>query len=111
MGKFRALGTKLHSISMLNLVSAVSVTPMEKIKGLITDMIAKLQKEAAEAASMHAFCQEENKKNKDAKEKTQGDLDKTNSRLESAVAKKQGLEDRVAQLSNEIKEINAGQAE
>lgn len=108
---FRSLGQKLHSISMLNMVSAMSVTPMEKIKGLITDMIAKLEKEAAEAASTHAFCQEENKKNKDAKEKTQGELDKTNSRLESATAKKQGLEDRIAQLAGEIKEIQATNAE
>jgi len=108
---FRSLGQKLHSISMLNMVSAMSVTPMEKIKGLITDMIAKLEKEAAEAASTHAFCQEENKKNKDAKEKTQGELDKTNSRLESATAKKQGLEDRIAQLAGEIKDIQATNAE
>jgi len=96
---------------MLNLVSAVSVTPMEKIKGLITDMIAKLEKEAAEAASTHAFCQEESKKNKEAKEKTQGELDKTNSRLESATAKKQGLEDRIAELSSEVSALDAADAE
>lgn len=111
MNHFRSLGHRLHSISMLNLVSACSVTPMEKIKGLITDMIVKLQKEAAEAASTHAFCQEESKKNKEAKEKTQGELDKINSRSESATAKKQGLEDRIAQLSNEIKEIDAADGE
>merc|ERR1719482_2636010 len=108
---FRSLGQKLHSISMLNMVSAMSVTPMEKIKGLITDMIAKLEKEAAEAASTHAFCQEENKKNKDAKEKTQGELDKTISRLESATAKKQQLEDRIAELSSDISDLDAADAE
>merc|ERR1719272_999913 len=108
--KFRSLGSKLHSLSMLNMVSAMSVSPMEKIKGLITYMIAKLQKEAAEAASTHAFCQEENKKNAEAKEKTQGELDKTNSRLESATAKKQSLEDRIAQLQNEVKDIEGADA-
>merc|ERR1719428_1070384 len=109
--KFRTLGTKLHSISMLNMVSAMSVTPMEKIKGLISEMIEKLTKEAAEAANMHAFCQEETKANKEANEKTQGELDTTNNRLEAALAKKQDLQDRVAELSGEIKEIDAANAE
>lgn len=111
IGKFRALGTKLHSISMLNMVSAMSVTPMEKIKGLISDMIEKLQKEAAEAANMHAFCQEETKANKEANEKTQKELDTINSRLESALAKKQSLEDRVSELQTQIKDIESADAE
>merc|ERR1719443_34643 len=111
ISKFRSLGKNLHSISMLNMVSAMSVTPMEKIKGLITDMIAKLQKEAAEAANMHAFCEEETKANKEANEKTQGELDTTNNRLESASAKKQELEDRVAELAAQIKDIESADAE
>merc|ERR1719359_2339124 len=71
---FRNLGTKLHSLSMLNMVNAVSVNPMEKVKGLIKNLIEKLQNEAAEAASTHAWCEEENKKNKAAKEKTSDKL-------------------------------------
>merc|ERR1719213_1528137 len=109
--KFRTLGTKLHSISMLNMVSAMSVTPMEKIKGLITDMIEKLTKEAAEMASTHAFCVKENKANKEAQEKTQGELDTTTNRLETAAAKKQELEDRIAELSDEISSLDAADAE
>jgi len=111
MAKFRTLGSKLHSISMLNMVSAMSVTPMEKIKGLITDMIAKLQKEAAEAASTHQFCVQENKANKEANEKTQNELDTTNNRLDAAVAKKQSLQDRVAELQAQIKDIDNANVE
>merc|ERR1719387_2255301 len=84
---------------------------MEKIKGLIAEMIEKLQKEAAEAASAHAFCEAENKKNKEAKEKTQDELDKINNRLDSATSKKQELTDRVATLEAEIGEIEAADAE
>merc|ERR1719162_2947585 len=62
---FRNLGTKLHSLSMLNLVNAASVQPMDKVKGLIKNLIEKLQNEAAEAASTHAWCEEENRKNKE----------------------------------------------
>merc|ERR1719161_1228105 len=111
ISKFRTLGTKLHSISMLNMVSAMSVTPMEKIKGLIEDMIAKLTKEAAEAASMHKFCVEETKANKEANEKTQKELDTINNRLEAATTKKQSLEDRVAELQTQIKDIENADAE
>jgi len=111
INKFRNLGKKLHSISMLNMVSAMSVTPMEKIKGLITDMIEKLTKEAAEMASTHAFCVKENKANKEAQEKTQGELDTTTNRLETAAAKKQELEDRVAELAAQIKDIESADAE
>merc|ERR1719316_989318 len=89
----------------------MSVTPMEKIKGLISDMIEKLQKEAAEAANMHAFCEEETKANKEANEKTQKELDTINSRLESALAKKQSLEDRVSELQTQIKDIESADAE
>lgn len=108
---FREVGTKLKSLSMLNMVSAVSVSPMEKIKGLIKDMIEKLQKEAAEAATTHAFCQAEQKKNKENQEKTQGELDKISQATDAAIAEKNGLEDRVAVLRNEIAEIDNSTAE
>merc|ERR1719316_1755400 len=84
---------------------------MDKIKGLIKDMIAKLQKEAAEAATTHAFCQAEQKKNTEAQEKTQNELDKTNQAIDAATAKKQQLEDRVAVLREEIAAIDNATAE
>merc|ERR1719386_594376 len=47
---FRGLGNKLHSLAMLNLVSLAAQDPMQKVKDLLTDLIAKLEKEAKEAA-------------------------------------------------------------
>merc|ERR1719159_300500 len=66
---FRSLGSQLHSIAMLNLVSVASSEPMAQVKGLLKDLITKLTKEAAEAASLHEFCKEEKTKTKAAKEK------------------------------------------
>merc|ERR1719472_584759 len=83
---FRNLGTKLHSLSMLNLVNAASVDPMEKVKGLIKNLIVKLQNEAAEAASTHKWCEEENKKNMAAKAKTTDKLKTIEVRLDKANA-------------------------
>merc|ERR1719375_2427446 len=62
-------------------------------------------------ASTHAFCVKENKANKEAQEKTQGELDTTTNRLETAAAKKQELEDRVAELAAQIKDIESADAE
>merc|ERR1719454_536672 len=66
---FRGMGQKLGSLSMLNLVSVASTQPLDKVKGLIKGMIEKLTKEAAEAASIHEFCEAEKKKNEDATKK------------------------------------------
>merc|ERR1719375_2018259 len=62
-------------------------------------------------ASTHAFCVKENKANKEAQEKTQGELDTTTNRLETAAAKKQELEDRVAELAAQIKDIESADAD
>merc|ERR1719333_388820 len=59
---FKGLGRRLNSVSMLNLVSVASAQPFDKVKGLLNDLIGKLEKEAEEAANTHAFCQEEKKK-------------------------------------------------
>merc|ERR1719324_2385460 len=73
---FRMLGSQLHSIAMLNLVSVASSEPMAQVKGLLKELIEKLTKEAAEAANLHAFCEEEKAKTKVATEKKQMTLDK-----------------------------------
>jgi len=108
---FRSLGTKLHSLSMLNLVNAASVDPMEKVKGLIKNLIEKLQTEAAEAASTHKWCEEENKKNKEAKEKATDKLKTIEVRLEKATARKNELLDNIDSLTEEIAEIDEANAE
>merc|ERR1719161_3434265 len=108
---FRNLGTKLHSISMLNLVNAASVDPMEKVKGLIKKLIVKLQNEAAEAASTHKWCEEENRKNKETKDKTTDKLKTIEVRLEKAEARKVELMDNIEALTTECAEIDDANAE
>merc|ERR1719158_1905208 len=85
---FRGLGNKLHSLAMLNLVTMAAQDPMQKVKDLLTELIAKLEKEAKEAADLHKFCQEEKKKTKAAKEKKEMELEKLNTRIEKAEATK-----------------------
>merc|ERR550514_1809247 len=85
---FRKLGNKLHSMAMLNLVTVAAQDPMEQVKGLLTDLIAKLEKEAKEAADLHEFCQAEKKKTKAAHEKKTAEIDKLSVRIEKATATK-----------------------
>merc|ERR1719379_1891215 len=73
---FRKLGSDLHSLAMLNLVSVASEEPLAQVKGLISELIGKLEKEAAEAANLHEFCKAEKEKTTAAKQKKQNIIDK-----------------------------------
>jgi chromosome segregation ATPase len=99
---FRDMGAKLHSVAMLNLVSVASTEPLAQVKNLLNELIAKLEKEAAEAANLHAFCQEEKEKTTEALEKKDMTIQKLNARTDKASTKKQDLEEKVAELSGEI---------
>jgi len=108
---FRKLGNEIHSLAMLNLVSVAASDPMENVKGLLHNLIEKLEKEAADAANLHEFCKAEKKKSSDAIDKKNMAIDKLNARLDMATTKSQDLSDRIAQLTGELSEMKAAQAE
>jgi len=108
---FRSLGSKLHSLSLLNMANAVAADPLAKVKGLITDLIKKLEEEAAEAADTHAFCEEESKKNAKAKKTAEDKLTKVKIRLDKANARLAELADQVTSLTQDMAEINAADQE
>jgi len=108
---FRKLGADLHSLAMLNLVSVASSEPLAQVKQLLKDLTMKLEKEAAEAASLHEFCKEEKKKTTDAKDKKSMVIETLETRLDKAGAKKNQLEEDVATLSSEVSSIDNAQAE
>jgi chromosome segregation ATPase len=108
---FRGLGNKLHSLAMLNLVSVSAQDPMQNVKNLLTELIAKLEKEAKEAADLHAFCQEEKKKTKAAMDKKNMEIEKLNTRIEKASSTKQEQEEMIATNSEEIAAMEKANAE
>jgi len=108
---FRKLGTDLHSLAMLNLVSVSSEEPLAQVKGLISELIAKLEKEAAEAANLHEFCKAEKEKTTAAKTKKQNTIDKLDARLDKAITKQTDLKEAVATLTQEISDLDTGDAE
>merc|ERR1719262_1886553 len=76
--------------------------PFAKIKGLISEMIEKLEADAAKEAAHKAFCDKEMSETKAKKEDKETELDD----LSSKIAK---LKEEIATLSKELGEIAAAQ--
>jgi len=108
---FRQLGNKLHSLAMLNLVSVVSSDPMAQVKGLLKNLIVKLEKEAKEAADLHEFCKAEKEKTSAAIKKKTMTLNELDARIEKASTKKETLEENIADLTEELAAMAKAEAE
>merc|ERR1719159_149195 len=108
---FKDLSVKRHSFVFAQLANMAAADPFAKIKGLINDMIEKLLKEAQEAATHEAFCQEEMGKSKKSQADKQMKLDKFSTRVDEASSKIAELTEAIKTLEAEIAEIDKGQAE
>merc|ERR1719482_2273906 len=82
-----------------------------KVKGLITDMIAKLEKQAAEEATEKAYCDEEMSKTEAKKSELEGVISKLTSKIDLASAKSAELKGEVKVLQAELAKIAKQQAE
>jgi len=102
---------KRHSFVLTQLISRVGSDPFEKIKGLITEMIDKLVKEAQESATHEAFCQEEMGKTKKAQDDKTMKLDKYTTRVDEGVSKSAELKEAIKTLESEVASIDKAQAE
>merc|ERR1719269_289125 len=76
--------------------------PFAKIKGLISEMIEKLEAEAAKEAAHKAFCDKELSETKAKKEDKETELDDLSTKIDK-------LKEEVATLSKELGEIAAAQ--
>jgi len=101
------LGHKFRSNALIALAYSAASDPFGKIRGMVEDMIAKLQQEAAEEATQKAFCDEEMSKSTKSKDEKEGKLEKINSRIELAEAGIAKLSEQVSTLSGEIAEIDS----
>merc|ERR1719271_1836593 len=85
--------------------------PFAKVKGLITEMIDKLMKEAADEASHKAYCDEEMSKTKAKKDELNSDIEKLTSKIDKAAAKSADLKEQVKELQKELAALAEMQAE
>jgi len=81
-----------------------------KVKGLIADMITKLEKEAESEATEKAYCDEEMAKTEAKKSELEGVVTKLTSKIDLAAAKSAELKGEVKTLSAELAALAKEQA-
>merc|ERR1719265_2460534 len=76
-----------------------------KIKGMIGDMIEKLEQEAAEAAELKEWCDKEIAESTAKKEDITATFEKLSTKLDTATAKSEKLKEEVATLQKELADL------
>merc|ERR1719443_324662 len=104
-------GDKQMSLLAQRIQSAAMLgeDPFAKIKGLISEMIEKLEAEAAKEAAHKAFCDKEMSETKAKKEDKETELDDLSTKIDKATSKIAKLKEEVATLEKELGEIAAAQ--
>jgi len=85
--------------------------PFQKVKEMLTGMVAKLQKEAGSEAKHEAWCAKEQKDSKEKKSDLGEGIGKFTARIDKAKAKAAGLKGEVSTLQEELSDIAAEQGE
>jgi len=103
------LASKISAVTRYGTGSAEDI--FAKIKGLIVDMIEKLQKEAAAEASAKGFCDEENAKTKAKHTELTADIEKLTAKIDEATAASAQLKEEAASLQAKLAELAKTTAE
>jgi len=82
-----------------------------KIKGMIGDMVEKLEQEAAEAAELKQWCDKEIAESTAKKEDITATFDKLSTKLDTATARSEKLKEEVATLQKELADLSKLTAE
>merc|ERR1711920_570683 len=117
----RRLAKKEHSSALNQLASRIAAVArygsvnhadvFAKVKGLIQDMIAKLEKEAGAEATEKAYCDEQIAKTEAKKSDLEQDISKMTSKIDQAAAKSARLKGQVRELESELAALARAQAE
>merc|ERR1719428_900199 len=97
--------------SAMRLGSVAGEDPFQKIKGLITDMIATLESEAEEDASHKAYCDKELSEATAKKDDLTSESDKLSTKIAQSKAASAKLKEEVATLQQELASMAKAKAE
>lgn len=107
----KKLAKRHHSSALSQLASRIGVVMQygggsqdvfAKVKGLINDMIAKLEKEAEADAAEKAYCDEEMGKTEAKKSDLEDDIEKLNTKIDENAAKSTKLKGEVTDLQAQL---------
>jgi len=113
------LAQRHHSTALAQLASRISMAlrfggrgdVFGKIKGMIKDMIAKLQKDSQHEAEEKVYCDKQMSKTEQKKGELEDDTEKLTSHLDSAAAKSAELKEDIKELEGELAALTKEQAE
>merc|ERR1719502_1141170 len=113
------LASKHHSASLSQLASRIASVlkfstgsdPFVKVRGLIQDMIVKLEAEAEADATEKAYCDEQMAKTEAKKSELEDDVAKLTSKIDQATSKSAKLKANVKQTEQELGALAKLQAE
>merc|ERR1719281_1879272 len=110
-----------HSAALAQLASRIAVVvryggrdgadPFAKVKGLISDMITKLTKEAEEEATEKAYCDEQMAKTEAKKAELDDTIAKLSNKIDQAASRSASLKDEVVQLEADLAALAKSQSE
>jgi len=114
----RDLARKQGSSSLAQLATRMDVAmhsgvadPFAKVKGLISDMIAKLEEAAGADATEKAFCDKELAETTAKKEEKTAEIEKLTTKIDQASAASAKLKEEVAALQKALADLAASQQE
>merc|ERR1712190_110688 len=117
----KKLAQKQHSAALAQLASRISAVmrlgssggddPFAKVKGLISEMISKLEAEADAEATEKVWCDEQIAKTEEKKNDLESDIAKLTAKIDVATAKSADLKDQVKELQAELAALAKLQAE
>lgn len=85
--------------------------PFAKVKGLITEMVEKLMKEAEAEAAKHEYCEKEMGETKKKKAEMEDEIADMTAKIDQMLAEAKKLKEEVATLSAELADLAKSQAE
>merc|ERR1712113_961312 len=111
----RDLAQKQNSEALMQLASRMSSAvdskdSFTKIKGLISEMIARLEKEAGADATKKAYCDKELSETTAKKDEKSSEIAKLSTRIDRMVARSAQLKEEVAAIQNNLAELAKSQA-
>jgi len=117
----KKLAKEHHSAALAQLASRIAAVmklgassgedPFTKVRGLIGDLIAKLEAQAGSEATERAYCDEQTAKTEAKKSELEDDISRMTAKIDQAVARSAGLKGEMKELQEELAALATQQAE